>query len=492
MDAQRAQPARQIRELKRQIRILQKENERLRALVGEQESTNTSISSASPPSTESSTDIPSYLRPTTASLNRTSPDQSTPKCSTLKSMRRDCNGKIVVSDSDMPGFVQTSRVYVHKRLSGDTQSEYDQSIEIDPVKGWTPPTPHRYDAACTCEECANQRAYWKAWKAAEELGQRTRLHDDEFCTNKMVSELLLHPEKQHRLLCRAYRLAQAAFMHAIRRFQPKERAFYAQRGPSFMRFESRIHPQGSDAGVPDLLILRKIGNMITLRNNVSHPDSHELEWVDRFIFYAQDLTVALQDEARALRLRRLRDELQSEALKEVKQLELLMTGLSKREWAYHQQYLCQTIARGIGRSHGLYATCEEKYGTFLVDAARAWRLQHIHGGRKREDYRLNLSRKASYLRDAGHGRRASVSIIQKQTAVLAASEQDDSIAYTLAKELFGSEEEQPVKLMGIEALDLSMRLPPPVHGELFVDDAGAKEEYPGFRKPRPEDSFGLW
>lgn len=406
----------------------------------------------------------------------------------------------MVLDSDMPGFVVTSRVQLSDDTTGwpsnmEALPDRPQPVEFRLPTQQDAPERHEFDPECTCENCEKERVYKKASSKAKELGERTRLHDDGFYNDKTMVELHLPFEVQHRLLCKAYRLAQASFFHAILRFDTKRNGYWYGRGPSGIRFESGHHPNGWEAGLPDSLVQRKIANMICFRNNISHPTDHEVKWLDTFMFWAQDLAVVMQDERRASRLRSLRDEVHSMALKEIERFGLYASDLSNRDWPFHHQRLCEQIVISIKNDvddPDRYQPCKEIYGEVLLDIARAWKLRYLYHGRKREDFKLNKARKLSYLRDAGRGRRASVSIIQKQPAAPDAPEQDDH--YALAKDLFGSGEEDLIKLKLIEALDLSVPVPVPMPNDISVGDSGAMEEYPQFKKPKIEDSpySGEW
>lgn len=388
----------------------------------------------------------------------------------------------------MPGFVVTSKSQAwNERMDWPPDTETwpgsFQSLEICPPLPDTAKPYHIYDAECSCEKCATERPLWEAGKQAEELGERTRLHDFKFYNSKTACKLHLPFKTQQPLLWKAYRLAQASYFHAVRRFEGRKEPYHFGQGPSSILFETGRLPNGQDTGIHPSLVGRQILNMKYLRNKISHPESRDLESLDELIYHAQDLAVAMRDEGRALRLRRLRDQLQWKAVQDVKRLDLCLADLQKRDWALHHQRLCEDI---VGRirldlmTPGLHRTVEG-YGKVLVDIACAWKMRYVRLGQKREYYRSNVCRKAGYLRDAGHGRRASVSIIQERPAVPAAADKKDSFTYNLAKELSGSEEEVMIELQRLEAIDLSLPLPTPVHSDISVEDPGTKEEYPWFK-----------
>lgn len=409
----------------------------------------------------------------------------------------------MLCDSDMPSFVPASAYSSTSDLedcrqeqlsSVDTQSgslpftECVQSTEADTHKYPSPPPPHFYQPGCTCEQCTKETAYEEASRRVEELGKQTRLHDHGFSNDKTLSVLHLPFKTQQKLLCQAYRLAQAACFHAERRFRADGDPVHFGHGPSSIRFEFSDRPRAWQVGIQESIFEPKAKQMVPFRNTISHPDSRSLGTLDKLLFYAQDFAVAVQDEGRATRLRLMRDDLQVEARREIERITLRLADFCKHDWAFHHQHLCQEIVRGMAWEarfmRGPFLNTEEKYGEFLADAARAWKMRYRCPGRERESYKSIVSSKGSYLRDAGRGRRASVSIFERPPKLPATptQEQDDALLSRLAIEPHASKgEEFRGKREGVEALDLSVPLLTPISSDIFMQDSGKKEAYPTFK-----------
>lgn len=156
-------------------------------------------------------------------------------------------------------------------------------------------------------------------------------------------------ERQLWFLRKAYSLAQAALWHSYQDHHPTGR-----RGPFFEG------PQEVLFGVEELRITIRdehtyssasrqicLSGVTGLRNAICHPHSLETIHLDSLMEAAQQLAEEVLDDTRALRVRRLRDDLQKEMYREfekIVQYEPLSHLPGARKWALHRQLYFSTVS----------------------------------------------------------------------------------------------------------------------------------------------------
>ncbi|AEO62928.1 uncharacterized protein THITE_112666 [Thermothielavioides terrestris NRRL 8126] len=140
-----------------------------------------------------------------------------------------------------------------------------------------------------------------------------------------LANVFQNDEKALRGLRRAHRLALAALWTACRKGWPPIWQKKWEAGPSFIGscYGELRHATNGWTAVPSLT--RILHGLAELRNYVCHPspcsDYFALAGYDNYLQHAEYLTAALDDEARPRKLRRIREEWRSEALRTLAEIE---------------------------------------------------------------------------------------------------------------------------------------------------------------------------
>lgn len=207
---------------------------------------------------------------------------------------------------------------------------------------------------------------------------------------------------RHGLLSFALELAKETLFHALREHWPKVQLELYPESPKQVcfGFGELNNAFGSYTGSPEWAKISGIPTNITvndivygvidLRNGVSHSPPKDNNGADKLMRRAQRLAVAFHDEARALQIRKLRDELQTEIIKSYKEIEAHMdssaTAHAEPEpWAVHHQIFLKSVRedRGFADSH--------KYSETVEKAATEWYSKYSSPGQLRQQVSTVLS-----------------------------------------------------------------------------------------------------
>lgn len=172
-----------------------------------------------------------------------------------------------------------------------------------------------------------------------------------------------------RQLRRAHTLAQEAFHSALRQDWPEVQRSYFPGGPHEVRFgrtdmeqctnvlDHRMRKTPERLRGRSISIISTIQDMAGLRNAVCHYTSNDLKQVtslDRMLQLAQYLAVELLDEARARKIRAIRDAVWERAVAELRDIEekeaLVVLPGCRLSWKVHQQELFKDIRSEMYRS----------------------------------------------------------------------------------------------------------------------------------------------
>lgn len=301
-----------------------------------------------------SSDLPSYLRPTVASTNRAAKPTVVGEGSKAIDDRLPMyiDGKLVVINNPRPHYeLSTLAKGSSDGFSGDT-STFGQEKQMFWVTHPRPSSPkvstfrmHHY-----CESCNELDISWKD-ESAHSLAARTRLNDAEHNFQDSAAACVNIPYRtQHRLLHSAFILAQDLLWHHLRKHCPSRQIEYCFEGPREVAF-CRSELLGLIAGVDwnlqnHAMTSTLVGAMVgvtDLRNTLAHQNRVSLAMVDVLITRTQKLAVVCGDEKRAMKARRLRDELRMHAEKAVADIIEKYHGTwgpfqpEGRQWALHQQ-----------------------------------------------------------------------------------------------------------------------------------------------------------
>ena len=205
------------------------------------------------------------------------------------------------------------------------------------------------------------------------LGQRSRLEDAAFYSTP-ISQVNVPVKTQYRILRTGLRYAQEPMWSAVRSHWPEIQRRYFLEGPQELRFgREELDNVFGDISFPGETSRKSKGpkglaywhllEVVQLRNAVCHPRHLSPAKIDELLKTAQVLAVALGDETKAFKVRRLRDTLQAEAEKAHFYIEVVMplnclpggspTCLPEgRPWALHHQRLlrrCRLPSMKVGR-----------------------------------------------------------------------------------------------------------------------------------------------
>lgn len=478
MESQNNFLAQRLQELEEENRRLRNENNRFKVERGEKETEQESRTSLSIRQTA----IPSYLRPTAASLNRATSNASLPKSEVVTFAPRDFHGKLLLPDSygtfSFANPTLSSAQKTKEQIAYNARRVLDASVDEEYRSVWDVSTYtendaaiepehtehevghqryHAYDAECNCELCAKQRPGQPILAEITAIAERTRLHDKALYQDKALCKVHLPFKTGHRFLRRAYRLAQEAYWHALRRYQPDLQQKEYLEGPCEVKFETGLPlPELSEIGVVvphpwyewqvTPIVSTAFSGMCSMRNRIAHPSSDALELIDKLIHNAQDMAVKVQDETRAAQLRSMRDEVAALGLKELQAIEKHLSSDDRRPWALHHQ---RELPHILNVQHLSYA--HEEYGEHFIRVAKVWALRYSSPGKERAEYRTNSARKVGYFRETSHGRRASVAAIESKPVVTKLPTLD---LPALAKRMKVAEEDVAAMVPDVDMLDV--------------------------------------
>ncbi|KAK3680340.1 hypothetical protein LTR37_021319 [Vermiconidia calcicola] len=378
----------------------------------------------------------SYLCPTKASASRsaTVDEQSTGAPETP------IVGKGLLYNDDLEGIEQanflkhteaSSRKARTQQLNRGWGEDRNQSSRLDDAeKSWFADSHSDYKEAASeddrrsCTKCG-----WidrsAEYTSDDSLESRSRLRDDSFYS-RSASACFVPFRLQTRLLKAALRLAQETLWTALREHWPQiQRSRYLQ-GPEQVKFgreelsgafgdEEYPREANEMCGQPRGTVIHCVLDVAYLRNAVCHPGHHTPQELDRLIRRSQALAVILQDESRAFKVRKLRDQLQAETLKAFHEIKAYV-GLASlpfaKSWPIYQQHFFHSMRLDT------HCSWETEYPEVVKRAAREWKLKYIRPGEMDPRYLANVEKAKLLMRVTAHGRRASVSeVVCDQPAV---------------------------------------------------------------------------
>lgn len=249
------------------------------------------------------------------------------------------------------------------------------------------------------------------------LNMRSRLGDDKFYSESPAAACNVPHKIQVRLMRSALRLAQETLWCHLRVECPSFQRYRYLEGPSEVRFgvtelDNAFSPYGKEAakcGGPNSKGAGGIWKMHDLRNAAFHPKHLGPRKIDEHIAHAQSLAVMLHDEPRAMKIRKLRDRLQSEASKaydEIEAFEPLANLPQARPWALHHQRL---FAYNRFQLKNRPESKTPEITPVVKRATLGWMLKYCDAGEMNPDYLANLEGGMSYVQRADKRRRASFS-----------------------------------------------------------------------------------
>ena len=302
---------------------------------------------------ESPSNTPSYLRPTVASTNRAVKPAVVEDSKAFVEDRSPMyiDGKLVVINKPRP----------HYELSTRAKGSYDgiwggvSTFNHEEKTRWVTysrpvsPTPKLIRMRYECESCNKLEAAWED-QSAHSLAARSRLDDAEHMFQLSAAACVNIPyRKQHQLLHSAFTLCQDIIWHHLRKHCPNRQIAYCFEGPrevAFCRGELLGLIAGVNWGVSHdmtFILTHAMVGVTDLRNTLAHQNRVSLAMVDVLITRAQKLAVVCMDEKRAMKLRRLRDELRMHAEKAVADINEKYHGTwgpfqpKGRQWPLHHQ-----------------------------------------------------------------------------------------------------------------------------------------------------------
>lgn len=349
-DAQKAE----IEELRAEVERLKAENVRLSKLAfGKQSNKNTHASKTTTIVDPSST--PSYLRPTASSMNR-AVKSITPEDHETVDDRSPMyvDGKLVrIKGKPRPHYTAPTQASLDKSGEanwGDWDSPSEEEKTLWKTYSNEQPTIEQTWVHYDCTHCNQLETAWKD-ESAHSLAARSRLDDAGVSFQQSAAAWVNIPYRtQYRLLNSACRITQDVLWHHLREHWPSQQNFLCFEGPREVRLSrSELHnliigmdwcpnEHATSPTVRDAIL-----DISELRNTLAHQNHNCLATVDALITRAQKLAVILLDDKRAMKLRRLRDELRINAVKAVAEIEETFYGNlgpyapKGRQWALHHQ-----------------------------------------------------------------------------------------------------------------------------------------------------------
>ena len=282
-------------------------------------------------------------------------------------------------------------------------------IEHQPL----PPSPAPTCPDLECLRCAELQAARTA-TGPKTLAGYFRLDDIDF--RKSAASLMTIPSRTtSRLLSSGLYTAKDIIWNAMRMHWPKMQRFYWLGGPHEVKLGRpelqsvfggeempRNHYNDLCSG-PDSAVNYAILRLPDLRNTVAHNNYVSLRAADSLLYDVQHLAVMLQDELRALKVRRLRGTLQVEGERAVKEIECVYSIMwdpvnsSCERKLHHQQTFSNVVA--VSRHCDWSPESRETYSTYpdyVKCAAWDWhsRCRSVGDGAHSAEY-LALVKKAS-------------------------------------------------------------------------------------------------
>ncbi|RYP53645.1 hypothetical protein DL768_001425 [Monosporascus sp. mg162] len=217
---------------------------------------------------------------------------------------------------------------------------------------------------------------------SQTLEERSELRDSSWLSGP-AGHVYIPSKPAYRLLRKAFCLAQESFYYAARKHWRDTKIWYGNftQGPhevlfGYSELESRIgerwHEYSMDflanGGFSSSDVVSALFDMPTVRNKVCHFGgrcSDDLKTYDSDLAICQRLAVTLKDERRALKIRRLRDQLRVEAekvLAEIESLHDLAALPYARPWKRHH----------VKSFRELELSTDEDMPEVIVRAAETW------------------------------------------------------------------------------------------------------------------------
>ncbi|KAK8122712.1 hypothetical protein PG984_011382 [Apiospora sp. TS-2023a] len=396
-----------------EIERLMKENEQLRLRLKLAEFSSSSIKKASSatsptrPSTSSSMPIDrtfsagqasvnspskSYLRPTTAWMNRTrSPEPEAKETSPTRPYTSACDS---MRSYMQPTISSLNKIqwWYDEGYDQDTYDSDDES-ELDEWKhhwdGGSDPQIPGIDTSSTLVDDDQESWGWAAIQdpPVEEgpptLADRTRLYDREF-ENEPSTHVDIESAVAFRLLTEAFDLVRNAFYDFCKEHQPGiwRRQFPGGPHEVLLEYPEIVRNLGywHNDKVPEVEYIHVRNSLLRvkdLRNALAHFSPQWLvEGYDNLIRDAQGAVVAMSDEPRAFKLRALRNELRAvavETLDEIEELGAVCIIPCLRDWKTHHESFFKTLLDG--RPTNIRDDPGYQHRPAVLLAYEAWRWQ---------------------------------------------------------------------------------------------------------------------
>ena len=386
--------------------------------------------------------IRSYQRPTAASTNRAQrtnrADSSTSGVPRSTSGLQWEDGKLItqqaIGDANFSKPTRSSSSKAHGKRYMPHELYDTEPSTIDPSPSrvrWIGEPPDKLpdeheldqvdsssdDVSTTCTKCD-----WMDKEAKDKhdnsLETRSRLLDKKFYDTP-ASVCYVRYRVQTRLLKAALRLAQETLWCALREHWPDIQLSHYLEGPETVRFgRGELYQVVGDEEYPTKAnnmceqprsaVVYRILEVADLRNAICHPGPCTTRSVDNLIQTAQGLAVVLQDEKRAFKIRKLRDELQSHAAESYNKIETyaaLACLPYAKPWPLHLQFFFYHTRLGFLDEDG------KKCSDAVKLAAREWKLKYCSPGSLDPRYEARVEEAKSFVRTTEHGRRASVAAL---------------------------------------------------------------------------------
>ena len=295
---------------------------------------------------------PSYAQPTVASTNRAKKPDVVEDSKVVVDDRSPMyvDGKLVVINKPRPLYMRRTRGRGLWGARGDSMfGPEDQTLWVTNPRPESPTTNTirwHYD----CENCNKLEIAWKD-ESAHSLAARSRLDDAEHKFQLSGAACVNLPyRKQHQYLQTAFKLAQDVIWHHLRKHCPDTQIQHCFEGPrevAFCRSEllgliANVERSLKEHNMTYILTSTMVG-VTALRNTLAHQNRVSLAYVDVLLTRVQKLAVVCLDEPRAIKLRRLRDTLRTQAEQAVVDISERFLGTwgpdnpERRQWALHQQ-----------------------------------------------------------------------------------------------------------------------------------------------------------
>lgn len=255
----------------------------------------------------------------------------------------------------------------------------DQSITEQAPPDDDPPLPP-IEVRPPCPVCEPRRRYQRE-KSRNALYIKSKMDEPTFFQTP-ASYCYVPMDTQLDLMSRALRIAKEALWHAMRDhwpdecyklwFESAEEVLFGNDdiGRTFDSIKGHLSFAKTRC-VPDF----DARLVVELRNAVCHPKHRETYFVDVEIRRAQELVLEIQDEPRALAVRKIREELQAEAKKTLRQIEEHANDTAKAirafNWPRHIERFFMDLTKLDPK---LQATnIRYNYGNVSEEVRQVWR-----------------------------------------------------------------------------------------------------------------------